>query len=137
MAHKDETAALYELYKYFSGFSPYSGGPNSSNSWDDIAGNLTGWGKTTADQGLGSGWAIDDGIYQSPSTSCGYNYIIYIANNSNGQTGSTENVYQSAVVPPLAAWVAYILCKELRARDGPARTAPVVSTVDAGVVAGK
>jgi ubiquinol-cytochrome c reductase cytochrome b subunit len=41
------------------------------------------------------------------------------------------------VVPPLAAWVAYILCKELRARDGPARTAPVVSTVDAGVVAGK
>jgi type IV pilus assembly protein PilY1 len=104
MAHKDETAALYELYKYFSGLAPYSGGPNSSNPWDDMAGNLTaGWGKTAADQGLTSGWAMDDGIYQSPSTSCGYNYIIYIANNSNGQVGSTENVYQPGVVPALAA----------------------------------
>ena len=103
LAHKDETAALYELYKYFSGLTPYSGGPNSSNPWDDISGNLTAWGKTTADQGLSSGWAIVNGVYQSPSTSCGYNYIIYIANNSNGQVGSTESVYQSAVVPALGA----------------------------------
>jgi type IV pilus assembly protein PilY1 len=111
MSHKDETAALYELYKYFSGLAPYTGGANSINVWDDTAGNLGGGslgsgGLTAYAQGLSSGWAIADGIYQSPisgSKPCASNYIIYIANNSLGQFGSTENVYEPNVVPALTA----------------------------------
>jgi type IV pilus assembly protein PilY1 len=111
MSHKDETAALYEIYKYYSGLAPYTGGPNSINNWDDTAGNLGGGslgssGLTAYAQGLGSGWAIAGGAYQSPisaSKPCASNYIIYIANNSNGQIGSTENVYEPNVVPALIA----------------------------------
>ena len=111
MSHKDETAALYELYKYFSGLAPYTGGPNSSNVWDDIAGNLGGGlmgptGMTAYAQGLSSGWAIANGLYQSPISSskpCAANFIIYIANNASGQNGSTENVYEPNVVPALGA----------------------------------
>jgi type IV pilus assembly protein PilY1 len=111
MAHKDETAALYEIYKYYSGLTPYTGGPNSINVWDDTAGNLGGGsmgsgGLTAYAQNLSSGWAIANGVYQSPisaSKPCAANYIIYIANNSNGQIGSTENVYEPNVVPALTA----------------------------------
>lgn len=111
MSHKDETAALYELYKYFSGLAPFTGGPNSTNTWDDMAGNLGGGssgtsGLTPYAQGLSSGWAIVNGVYQTPISSgkpCASNYIIYIANNSNGQIGSTENVYEANVVPALTA----------------------------------
>ena len=111
MAHKDETAALYEIYKYFSGLAPYSGGPNSTNTWDDLAGNLGGGttgsaGLTAYAQGLTSGWSIASGLYQSPMSStkpCAANYIIYIANNTKGQIGSTENVYEPTVVPALTA----------------------------------
>jgi type IV pilus assembly protein PilY1 len=111
MAHKDETAALYELYKYYSGLAPYTGGPNSINVWDDTAGNLGGGsfgssGLTAYAQGLGSGWAIANGLYQSPisaSKPCASSYIIYIANNANGQIGSTETVYEPNVVPALTA----------------------------------
>ena len=71
MSHKDETAALYELYKYYSGLPPFTGGPNSVNVWDDTAGNLGGGsmgsaGLTGFSQGLGSGWSIAGGLYQSP-----------------------------------------------------------------------
>src|SRR6267154_2408335 len=111
MSHKDETAALYELYKYFSGLAPYSGGPNSTNVWDDVAGNLGGGlmgptGMTGYAQGLASGWAIANGLYQSPISSskpCAANFIVYIANNASGQIGSTENVYEPNVVPALSA----------------------------------
>jgi type IV pilus assembly protein PilY1 len=112
MSHKDETAAFYELYKYYSGLPPYTGGPNSINVWDDTAGNLGGGsmgsgGLTAFAQNpqLG-GWAIANGVYQSPISAgkpCAANYIIYIANNSNGQFGSTENVYEPNVVPALTA----------------------------------
>ena len=111
MSHKDETAALYELYKYFSGLAPYTGGPNSTNVWDDVAGNLGGGlmgptGMTAYAQGLTSGWAIANGLYQSPISSsqpCAANFIIYIANNASGQIGSTENQYEPNVVPALSA----------------------------------
>jgi type IV pilus assembly protein PilY1 len=107
MSHKDETAAFYEIYKYFSGLTPYTG-ISSQNPWVDRTGNLTGLGLTAADQGMTSGFALltAGGNYQSPISSsapCANNFIIYIANNSNGQVGSTENVYQSNVVPVLAA----------------------------------
>jgi type IV pilus assembly protein PilY1 len=111
MAHKDETAALYEIYKYYSGLAPYTGGVNSINVWDDTAGNLGGGslgsaGLTAYAQGLNSGWAIAGGVYQSPisaSKPCAGSYIIYIANNANGQIGATENVYEPNVVPALTA----------------------------------
>lgn len=114
MAHKDETAALYELYKYFSGLTPFTGAPNSTNVWDDVANNLGGGvfgptGLTPYAQGLASGWAIANGVYQSPISSskpCAANYIIYIANNAQGQIGSTENVYEPNVVPALTGLIA-------------------------------
>ena len=107
MSHKDETAAFYELYKYFSGLTPFTG-IYPQNPWVDLSGNLTAEGVTAADQGLTSGFALlsAGSNYQSPINSsqpCTNNYIIYIANNSYGQVGSTENVYESSVVPPLTA----------------------------------
>lgn len=112
-ASKDETAGLYELYKYFSGLAPYTG-QLAANPLDDTAGNLGGGapgvlGLTAFAQGLASGWAIGaNGLYQSPISSakpCASNYIIYIANNANGSasTGPYENVYEPAVVPALTA----------------------------------
>ena len=110
---KDETAGLYEVYKYFSGLAPYSGGA-AANPRVDTAGNLGGGplgsgGYTAFAQGLTSGWAIgSNGLYQSPISSgkpCAANYVIYIANNANGtaSTGPYENVYEPAVVPALNA----------------------------------
>nr|UXE44575.1 hypothetical protein Hi04_10k_c2651_00019 [uncultured bacterium] len=111
-ASKDETAGLYEVYKYFSGLAPYSG-QLAANPYADTAGNMGGGamgvlGPTAFDQGLTSGWAIVNGVYQSPISSakpCAANYIIYIANNANGSasTGPYENVYEPAVVPALTA----------------------------------
>ena len=110
MSHKDETAAFYELYKYFSGLTPYTGGPNAVNTWDDIAGNLaydaSGRALTASALGLTSGFAIANGVYQTPISAghpCAANYIIYIANNSQGSIGPFENVYEPTVVPALAA----------------------------------
>ena len=115
MAHKDETAALYEIWKYFSGLAPYTGTPNSQNNWVDYNGNAGGGpapvspaGLTPWAQGLTSGFAMASGpwIYQTPLSStkpCAANYIIYVANNSNGQVGSTENVYEPSVLPALTA----------------------------------
>ena len=115
IAHKDETEAFYEIYKYFSGLAPYAGG-YPANAFADVAGNLGGGascsgsgcgGLTAAAQGLSSGFAIANGLYQSPittATRCAANYIVYIANNSNGSsgTGPWENYYEP-VVPALTA----------------------------------
>ena len=109
---KDETAGLYEVYKYFSGLAPYTG-QLGANPLADAAGNTGGGplgplGLTAAAQGLTSGWAIGaNGLYQSPinsSNPCSKNYIIYIANNANGtaSTGPFEGVYEPTVVPPLS-----------------------------------
>lgn len=117
MAHKDETAALYEIWKYFSGLAPYTGAPNSQNPWVDYQGNTGGGpgpvssaGLTPWAQGLTAGFAAAQpgGTWQyqsaiASSKPCAANYIIYIANNSYGQIGSTENAYESSVVPPLTA----------------------------------
>jgi type IV pilus assembly protein PilY1 len=93
---KDESAALYELYKYFSGLTPYTG-PVSQNPEADVAGSTQP--ETGAGQGLSSGFAIGGtGNYQSPITSanCGRTYIVYIANNSQGNAANIGNsAYQS------------------------------------------
>jgi type IV pilus assembly protein PilY1 len=117
IAHKDETAALYEVWKYFSGLTPFLGAPNATNTYVDYNGNLGGGpgpgsasGLTPYGQGLttGFGAAQNNGNwqYQTPINStnpCASNYVIYIANNTYGQVGSTENVYEPTVVPALNA----------------------------------
>jgi type IV pilus assembly protein PilY1 len=86
-APKDESAALFEIYKYFSALAPRSGllaqNPNA-----DAAGNMGAFypNPTAASNGLTSGFAFKpDGTYDSVATTCGKNYIIYIvANNAGG-----------------------------------------------------
>ena len=111
MASKDESAGFYEIYKYLSGLAPFTGPYGASyaaqNAYVDVAGNpnlLTG-----AGQLLTSGFALNDGVYQTPlntTNSCARTYIIYIANNAFN-TGYTGNyAYQSAIAnaaPPLPA----------------------------------
>jgi type IV pilus assembly protein PilY1 len=98
MSSKEETAGIYELYKYFNSLAPYAGAP-ANNPNADVAGNtnpLTG-----AGQGLTSGFAFKaDGTYNGPSTaSCGKNYIIYIANNANNTGAAGQQTYE----PPSGA----------------------------------
>lgn len=110
MAHKDESAGLYELYKYYFGLAPYAGsssaGGNNVNT--DYSGNslsLTGWG-----QGLRSGFAFTSGgTYNTPiSTSkpCAKSYIIYIANNANNTGSAGQQAYESSVVSAVSALTA-------------------------------
>ena len=110
MASKDEDAAFYEIYKYLSGLTPYTG-LYSQNVYADVQNNplaLSGNG-----QGLSSGWALSNpgpnASYVSPITvnnSCASTYIIYIANNAN-QTGSAgQATYEPSIAnasPALAA----------------------------------
>ncbi|MEW5754831.1 MAG: PilC/PilY family type IV pilus protein [Pseudomonadota bacterium] len=101
MPKKEEAAAFYELYKYFSNLAPYTG-PLASNPWADV--NLNGGDAThyTAyGQGMTSGFAINsDGKYQSTVTkenSCARNFIIYIANNANNSGFAGRSSYQASV----------------------------------------
>ncbi|WP_432259167.1 pilus assembly protein [Cupriavidus sp. TMH.W2] len=103
MAHKDESAGLYELYKYFSGLAPFSGAylPNSSypNVNADASNNTTA-AYSAYGQGLRSGFAINNGIYQSPINSanpCAKNFIIYIVNNANNTGSSGLQTYEPSV----------------------------------------
>lgn len=95
MDQKDESAAFYELYKYFSQLKAYTG-TVAQNPNVDVAGNSKT--PTGAGQGLTSGFAIaSDNDYQSPlnSSTCGRNYIIYISNNANNTGSVGRSSYQS------------------------------------------
>jgi type IV pilus assembly protein PilY1 len=122
MPSKDESAGLYEAYKYFSGLAPYAGAP-ANNPNADFAGNtvpLSG-----AGQGLASGFAFKaDGTYASPSTSCAKNYVIYIANNANNTGSLGQSAYEPAVAnaSPMVpnqlnswtpAWAKYLSSKSI------------------------
>jgi type IV pilus assembly protein PilY1 len=107
MANKDEAAGFYELYKYFSGLSFYTGDP-AQNPNADIQGNANA--RTAAQQpGISSGWALVNGVYQTPISSgkpCARNFIIYIANNANNIGSTGRSAYQPSVVtvgPAMAA----------------------------------
>ena len=84
---KNEPEAFYEMYKYFSSLAPYVGTPAKNPNVDRVGNAGTYVGATAFGQGLISGWAFQpgDALYDSPATSCGRNYIIYIAAN-NGFT---------------------------------------------------
>ncbi|HZR35674.1 MAG TPA: PilC/PilY family type IV pilus protein [Nevskia sp.] len=97
---KNESAAFYELYKYFHGLQVYTGSQSSagnsspSNQFVDITGNNDDadhggvGGYTAFGQGLTSGFAVTNSggtyTYNSPlGAGCAKGYIIYISNNSN------------------------------------------------------
>jgi Tfp pilus tip-associated adhesin PilY1 len=94
---KDESAALYEIYKYYNALPAFKG-TASKNPNADYAGN-TAVAQTPAGQGLTSGFALDSTgtIYNGPDNSCAKQYIVYIANNSQGnQISSGFATYESA-----------------------------------------
>jgi len=105
-ASKDEDAAFYEAYKYFQASSSNNvfafGGQKGNNPFADYSGAVGNAGsgnsaRVAAGQGLTSGFALDNSgtKYQGPpdTTGCAKNYIIYIANNSNGNAISKGNQY--------------------------------------------
>ncbi len=101
MPKKEEAAAFYELYKYFSNLQPYTG-PLASNPWADVSGNMGDANHyTAAKQGLTAGFAINSsGNYQSTVTeenSCARNFIIYIANNANNSGSAGRASYQASI----------------------------------------
>jgi type IV pilus assembly protein PilY1 len=95
-AQKDESAAFYEIFKYFSGLAPRTG-TRAQNPNVDASGNLgTYAGATAAGQGLTSGFALKaDGTYTgTAATGCARQYIIYIvANNGSGSSAGLQ-IYQ-------------------------------------------
>src|SRR5215472_13703938 len=108
MANKDEAAGFYELYKYLSGLTPFTG-LYSQNQNADVQNNPLAL--TASGQGLASGFAYSNpgpnATYVSPiDSNCQPTYIIYIANNAN-QTGYIgQAAYEPSVAnvsPALAA----------------------------------
>jgi type IV pilus assembly protein PilY1 len=98
---KDESAAFYELYKYYKGLAPYAGTQSSagnsqpSNQFVDVNNNTdngTLGGYTAFGQGLTSGFAIQNGLYTNPLSSCAKGFVVYIVNNAtyNFQTGAQQ-----------------------------------------------
>jgi type IV pilus assembly protein PilY1 len=118
---KNESAALYEMYKYFKGLAPYAGtqspAKNSSppNQFVDINSNsdsvnTSGFGGyTTFGLNLTSGFAIQNGLYNSPlGSGCTKGYVIYIANNANYNFQTNASQFETggaSALPALPATV--------------------------------
>lgn len=106
---KDESAALYELFKYYRGLPAYAGKftttiGNDPKANADVVNNPGGGSATAWGQGLRTGYAYtsDGQRYVSPTTGgCGPAYVIYIANNANqvGSAGFQSYEGQSAGNP--------------------------------------
>ena len=93
---KDESGSLYEIYKYYNALPAYKGAA-SKNPYADYPGN-SGVPQTPAGQGLTSGFALDSGgtKYTGPDSLCAKQYIVFIANNSQGnQISSGSSAYES------------------------------------------
>lgn len=102
-AVKDEAAALYEIYKYYSALRPYAGAPNTAiNPNVDAAGNSGTYpGATAHGQGLADGGAFkSDGTYNGSTTPCGKTYIIYIAYNSSSNGVAGRQTYEATSAGP-------------------------------------
>ncbi|HXN14898.1 MAG TPA: PilC/PilY family type IV pilus protein, partial [Usitatibacter sp.] len=95
--NKDEAAALYEMYKFFSGLKPLSGSL-AQNAYADAVGNvIAGYpGSTGASQGMTTDFAFKaDGTYNSSNlVGCGKNYIIYITANNQTPGGLGQQIYE-------------------------------------------
>ena len=111
MASKDESAAFYEIYKYLSGMAPFTGPYGAfyapQNGLVDVPGNTNPY--TGASQLLTSGFALQNGVYQSPLNAlnpCARTYIIYIANNANNIGSLGQAAYQPSIANASPALVA-------------------------------
>jgi Tfp pilus tip-associated adhesin PilY1 len=103
---KDESGALYEIYKYFNALPAFKGAA-SKNPYADYPGspNVP---QTPAGQGLTSSFALDSAgtRYIGPENTCAHQYIVYIANNSQGNQissgfSSYEGVSAGPAIPPI------------------------------------
>jgi type IV pilus assembly protein PilY1 len=93
---KDESAALYELYKYFSSLTPRSGSLAQNPNADASGNNGSYTGATAFAQGAVAGFAFKaNGTYDSVATTCGKNYIIYIVANNAGGGATGQRVYET------------------------------------------
>ncbi|GCB06647.1 hypothetical protein PSUB009319_42780 [Ralstonia sp. SET104] len=99
--NKDESAAFYEIWKYYSGLKPRAG-TLSQNIYADASGNPGDYaGSTAYGQGLTSGWAFNpDGTYNTTSTACGKNYIIYIVANNSAGGSMGQRTYEGVDAGP-------------------------------------
>jgi Tfp pilus tip-associated adhesin PilY1 len=105
---KDESGALYEIYKYFSALPAYKGAA-SLNPYADYPGNAN-VPRTPAGQGLTSGFALDSSgtKYNGPDNNCARQYVVYIANNSQGNQISTGfGTYETTSAGPAILPVNY------------------------------
>jgi len=103
---KDESGSLYEIYKYYNALPAYKG-KAAQNPYADYPGN-TGVPQTPAGQGLTSGFALNAAgtTYTGPDTLCAKQYIIFIANNSQGNqissgSSSYEGISAGAAILPI------------------------------------
>lgn len=106
-AAKNEPEAFYEIYKYYASLAPYAGGFSGATPNPNADANLNNGsyaGGTAFGQGIRSTFAFAPGnsLYDSVATSCGKNYIIYIAAN-NGftpQDVAGQQTYEGLNVGP-------------------------------------
>jgi type IV pilus assembly protein PilY1 len=109
-ADKDETAAFYEIYKYFNSLDAFtgsnaivSGDHNPGAAWDDYPG--ASGAQSAKGQGLTSGYALSANgkTYTGPSgAQCSKNYLIYIANNANRASAWPSSItYETADASPI------------------------------------
>jgi len=103
---KDESGALYEIYKYYKALPAYKGAAGQ-NPYADSPGN-SGVPQTPAGQGLTGGFALDGSgtKYIGPDTLCAKQYIVFIANNSQGNQissgfSSYEGISAGAAILPI------------------------------------
>jgi type IV pilus assembly protein PilY1 len=110
-----EAAALYEMYKYYKGLTPFRGMRSSYTPNADEKNNLgSSAGRTAFGQGLTAGYAFKDNkdYVGPPSLSCGSNYVVFIINNAQGKIPEGAQTYEDGVsagaaLPPLDG-VSYI-----------------------------
>jgi type IV pilus assembly protein PilY1 len=98
----NETAGMYEVYKYFKGMSVFRGGKVTGNDparYVDLSGNSSGGStkRTATDWGLTTGHALVGTTYQIPGgdASCGRDYLIMVINNAQGALPPGARTYET------------------------------------------
>lgn len=99
-----ESAAMYEVYKYFNAMPVFRGGyasgnePASNVDKSGNSGNPSSKKPTAFAQGLASGFALNpaDALRYTgpPASSCGRNYLIFVVNNAGGRIPEGSQSYE-------------------------------------------
>lgn len=92
-----EAVALYEMYKYYKGLTPFLGRRSSYTPNADEKNNSgSSAGRTAYGQGLRLGFAFkDNGDYMGPpAASCGSDYVVFIINNAQGKIPEGAQTYE-------------------------------------------